>query len=123
MLDVIPKCPPGLTVAALEQKVLPHLPQELFPNVTKAGWWTKTVQLDLEAKGILAREKTIPLAYVERERWQHCRLEPVEQCDLETGLMPGISTCGQIKARVDVCPQTDRTAAEQNLRNEWRYDG
>ena len=61
VLDVIPKCPPGLTVAALEQKVLPHLPQELFPNVTKAGWWTKTVQLDLEAKGILAREKTIPL--------------------------------------------------------------
>jgi hypothetical protein len=61
VLKVIPKGPPGLTVAALEQKVLAHLPQELFPNGTKAGWWTKTVQLDLEAKGILAREKMTPL--------------------------------------------------------------
>jgi len=27
----------------------------------KAGWWVKTVWLDLEAKGILKREKTTPL--------------------------------------------------------------
>jgi hypothetical protein len=61
VLKVIPRRPPGLTVAALEQQVLAHLPEELFPKGAKAGWWTKTVQLDLEAKGILAREKTTPL--------------------------------------------------------------
>jgi hypothetical protein len=27
----------------------------------RAGWWLETVQLDLEAKGILARFKTSPL--------------------------------------------------------------
>jgi Family of unknown function (DUF6958) len=41
--------------------VLDHLPQDTFPDGAKAGWWLKTVQLDLEAKGIIAREKTTPL--------------------------------------------------------------
>jgi hypothetical protein len=27
----------------------------------KAGWWAKTVQLDLEARGIIKRVKTSPL--------------------------------------------------------------
>lgn len=36
--------------------VLPHLPQELFPGGAKAGWWTKCVQLDLEAKGTVLRD-------------------------------------------------------------------
>jgi hypothetical protein len=30
-----------------------HLPQNLFPGGAKAGWWAKTVQLDLEARGLL----------------------------------------------------------------------
>ena len=29
----------------------------------KAGWWAKTVQLDLEAKGAIVREKTRPLRF------------------------------------------------------------
>jgi hypothetical protein len=41
--------------------VITHLPVELFPGGAKAGWWAKTVQLDLEAKGIIAREKAKPL--------------------------------------------------------------
>jgi hypothetical protein len=61
VLKVIPERSPGLTVAALEEAVLAHLPEGLFPGGAKAGWWTKTVQLDLEAKGILTREKTTPL--------------------------------------------------------------
>jgi len=61
VLKVISKRSPGLTVAALEEAVLAHLPEDLFPGGAKAGWWTKTVQLDLEAKGILTREKTTPL--------------------------------------------------------------
>ena len=33
----------------------------LDPDGAKAGWWTKAVQLDLEAKGIIRREKVTPL--------------------------------------------------------------
>jgi len=41
--------------------LLARLPRTLFPEGAKAGWWAKTVQLDLEAKGILSREETKPL--------------------------------------------------------------
>ena len=60
-LKVLPKTSPGLTVAEVQERVIAHLPQKLFPGGAKAGWWTKAVQLDLEAKGIVAREKTKPL--------------------------------------------------------------
>lgn len=60
-LSVLPAAAPGLTVAELRQCVLPHLPEELFPGGATAGWWVKAVQLDLEAKGIVAREKATPL--------------------------------------------------------------
>jgi hypothetical protein len=61
VLQVLPKRNPGLTVAELFSAVLPHLPAALFPGGAKAGWWMKTVQLDLEAKRIIARAKTKPL--------------------------------------------------------------
>lgn len=61
ILKVLPATPPGLTVADMLDKVLPHLPQDLFPVGARAGWWLKTVQLDLEAKGIIARDKSRPL--------------------------------------------------------------
>ena len=57
----VPKSLPGLTIAQIERSVINNLPQKLFPRGAKAGWWAKTVQLDLEAKGILVREKTTPL--------------------------------------------------------------
>ena len=60
-LKVLPKKSPGLTVAEIHERVTAHLPADLFPGGAKAGWWTKAVQLDLEAKGIVAREKTKPL--------------------------------------------------------------
>ena len=60
-LKILPKTTPGLTVAEIQERVTAHLPEELFPGGAKAGWWTKAVQLDLEAKGIVAREKTKPL--------------------------------------------------------------
>jgi hypothetical protein len=41
--------------------VVSHLPEDLYPGGAKAGWWMKTVQLDLEAKGAIVREKTTPL--------------------------------------------------------------
>jgi hypothetical protein len=60
-LKIIPKTSPGLRVAEIQERVIAHLPKELFPKGAKAGWWAKTIQLDLEAKSILAREKTKPL--------------------------------------------------------------
>ena len=61
LLKVLPPTSPGFTVAEVSRAVLPHLPVDLFPGGAKAGWWTKTVQLDLEAKGVITREKTKPL--------------------------------------------------------------
>jgi hypothetical protein len=61
VLRIIPDGLPGLTVAELKARVLPHLPEALFPGGAKAGWWIKSVQLDLEAKGVIARADTSPL--------------------------------------------------------------
>ena len=61
LLKVLPRRSPGFTLAEMFRAMLPHLPAGLFPGGAKAGWWMKTVQLDLEAKGIIKREKTKPL--------------------------------------------------------------
>jgi hypothetical protein len=61
MLAVLPTKSPGLTVADIKQRLLPRLPEDLFPGGDKAGWWLKAVQLDLEAKGLIVREETKPL--------------------------------------------------------------
>lgn len=58
LLAVLPTAAPGLTQAEMGEAVLPHLPEELFPGGAKAGWWAKSVQLDLEAKQIVVRELT-----------------------------------------------------------------
>lgn len=60
-LEAAPKSPPGLTIAEIGQRLLPHLPADLFPGGARAGWWAKAVQLDLEAKGVLARGKGSPV--------------------------------------------------------------
>ena len=63
LLKVLPAKPPGLTQAEMFAAVVPHLPAALFPEVAKAGWWAKTVQLDLEAKRIVARQDSKPLRW------------------------------------------------------------
>ena len=60
MLAVLPDAPPGLTVA-FQSRMLPRLPRGLFPGGAKAGWWLEAVQVDLEAKGVVLRERTRPL--------------------------------------------------------------
>lgn len=60
-LKILPKTSPGLTLAEVRERVVAHLPDELFPGGAKAGWWAKAVQLDLEAKGIITRENTKPI--------------------------------------------------------------
>jgi hypothetical protein len=61
ILKVLPTKTPGLTLADTRAAVLPLLPDSLFPGGVHAGWWFKTVQLDLEAKGVIARERATPL--------------------------------------------------------------
>ncbi|WP_394890721.1 DUF6958 family protein [Mesorhizobium sp. AaZ16] len=61
ILTVLPAKAPGLTVGEVQSAVPAHLPEELYPGGAKAGWWMKAVQLDLEAKGVIEREKTKPL--------------------------------------------------------------
>lgn len=61
LLAVLPAGSPGLTVAEAKEKLLPLLPEALFPGGAKAGWWLKAAQLDLEAKGVVQRENTKPM--------------------------------------------------------------
>jgi hypothetical protein len=61
VLAVLPANPPGMTVAELSKAILPLLDRDLFPGGAKAGWWTKAVQLDLEAKRLIVRSRSTPL--------------------------------------------------------------
>ena len=63
LMKVLPRKAPGLTQAEMFKAVLPHLPEDEFPGGAKAGWWVKAVQLDLEAKGAIAREAVKPLRW------------------------------------------------------------
>ena len=54
---------PGMTAAEAKEALLPALDAELFPGGATSGWWMKTVQLDLEAKGLVERAQTKPLRF------------------------------------------------------------
>lgn len=66
MLQVLPREAPGLTQNEIREAVIAHLPDDLYPGGATAGWWAKTVQLDLEAKGTVVREPTKPLRWYQR---------------------------------------------------------
>jgi hypothetical protein len=55
---VLPRSAPGLTQTEIRNKVVFHLPDHVFPGGERSDWWTKTVLLDMEADGLLEREKT-----------------------------------------------------------------
>jgi Family of unknown function (DUF6958) len=55
--QILPKTSPELTVEEVQERVIAHLPEDLFPGGAKAGWWAKT----MEAKGTIERAKTKPL--------------------------------------------------------------
>ena len=61
LMAVLPASAPGMTVADTKAALLPRLDAELFPGGDKAGWWLKCVQLDLEAKGVIARADKPPV--------------------------------------------------------------
>jgi hypothetical protein len=58
LLKALPKKEPGLT-----QKEMVEAMRALLPAEIKAGWWTKCVQLDLEAKGVVVRDGGKPLRW------------------------------------------------------------
>ncbi len=60
-LGVLPVTSPGLTLAEISKRLTGTLPGDLYPGGAKAGWWAKTVQLDLEAKRLIKRERTSPI--------------------------------------------------------------
>ena len=61
LLAVLPAASPGMTPAEAQRALLPLLPADLFPGGAKAGWWMKAAQLDLEAKGVIARAPKAPV--------------------------------------------------------------
>lgn len=68
LLKALPLGRPGLTQLQMMDAVLPHLPAALWPGGAKAAWWVKTVQLDLEAKGLLLRESIERRAHWRRSK-------------------------------------------------------
>ena len=61
VISQVAKTRPGMTVAELRKRVAARLSDEIFPGGATAGWWFKCVQLDLEAKKIIAREDKAPV--------------------------------------------------------------
>jgi hypothetical protein len=62
LLRVMPTKAPGITEARMGVAVAKLAPKTIFPNTTHS-WWAKCVQLDLEARGKLVREKTTPVRW------------------------------------------------------------
>lgn len=66
LMAVLPAGPPGMTVAEAKAALLSILSGDQFPGGEKAGWWLKAVQLDLEAKGTIARGAGSPVRLFRR---------------------------------------------------------
>lgn len=66
LLAVLPEAAPGMSVAEAKGALLSRLPDALFPKGKTAGWWLKAVQLDLEAKGVIARGPGSPVRLYKR---------------------------------------------------------
>lgn len=61
VMAVLPAAPPGMTPAEVIAAVKRILDPAIFPGGEKAGWWVKSVQLDAEAKGRIARAAKPPV--------------------------------------------------------------
>ena len=62
MLRILPRKAPGLTQREVMLEMRRALPKSQFPGTT-TSWWAKTVQLDLEAKGLVTRDEDKPLRW------------------------------------------------------------
>ncbi len=63
ILSVLPTEPPGLTHAQLIKEIEPFVSKDLFPKGEKLGWWSKTVELDLESREFIKRMNTKPITW------------------------------------------------------------
>jgi len=62
MLALLPAEAPGMTQHEMMLAMREALPLEAFPGTT-TSWWAKSVQLDLEAKGLVRRDPGKPLRW------------------------------------------------------------
>jgi len=61
LLALLPTDAPGLTLKEIGERLPSHLRLGLFKGGAGPGWWLKTVQFDLEAKGTIVREHSRPI--------------------------------------------------------------
>ena len=52
-----------MTQTEMREAAKAHLPEDLFPGGKTSGWWSKTVQLALDARGEMGRTNTKPLRF------------------------------------------------------------
>lgn len=62
LLKLLPRRAPGMTQREMMDAMRAALPLSQFPGTT-TSWWMKTVQLDLEAKGLVTRDEGKPLRW------------------------------------------------------------
>ena len=62
MLSLLANEAPGMSQHAMMLAMRDALPLDQFPGTTTT-WWTKSVQLDLEAKGVVVRDPGKPLRW------------------------------------------------------------
>jgi len=74
---LMPTKSPGMTQDEMASLVIEQVSEAIFEDKSKAGWWMKTVQLDLEARQVMVREKTKPL----RWHYEPSRKEIVPEAD------------------------------------------
>jgi len=55
---VLPADEPGMNQSDIRASIRPHLPNDLWPGGANAPRWVKTVQLGLEAKGLVIRDSS-----------------------------------------------------------------
>ena len=55
ILASVPRNKEGVSFKKLVESVTARVPKELFPKQGSVSWYTKVVQLDLEAKGQIER--------------------------------------------------------------------
>lgn len=63
LLKVMPKKAPGLSQNEMFAAVRSVADAAHFPGGAKSEWWSKCVQLDMEARGELVREASKPLRW------------------------------------------------------------
>lgn len=77
--EFMPKSSPGLTQDEMASIVREKVSSVIFEDRVKAGWWMKTVQLDLEARGLILRERTKPLRWLYDELGKEKQLVATEK--------------------------------------------